>query len=184
MRTKAGQVKRVWGGFFARYPDAASLAKASDREVETALASLGLRWRARKIRELAEELVKEFPAGRSVGGKVLVNLATLGPYSAGATRLLTNGYGDLPVDWGIARVLSRVYGIRARGEIRRARGILEAADALSPCSRELFWALVDLAREICLPHEPNCEECPLASSCAWASEAKRERSAPATQRMG
>lgn len=174
VRTKAPQVEEVWEDFFERYPDAASLARASEEEVQGALASLGLRWRTRKIRQVAKELAQKYPEGVPSEVKNLERLDSLGPYSSRALRISMKGHGDLPVDWGVARILSRLKGIEVEGEIRRARPVLAAARALSPCSKEVFWSLIDLARDICLPRRPRCWDCPLQSGCRWAATHAKE----------
>ena len=173
VRTKARQVAAIWGGFFGRYPDARTLAAATDEEVQVALGSLGLRWRARKIRSLAIELCDKY--GGEEPGHGWDEAEALGPYSRRAARMVIRGFGELPVDWGVARVLARVNGIDARGEIRRSRRVIEVARELSPCSRESFWGLVDLARDVCLPNRPRCQECPLVSDCRWAASQRGEK---------
>jgi A/G-specific adenine glycosylase len=167
VRTKSSQVARIWHQFFQRYPDIQTLAQASDRDLEEAFSSLGLSWRTKLLREFAHQVVSYYAGRLPATVEELRRIPILGEYAAGAVSLQVHGEGAIPVDAGIARFLSRFFGIEGKGELRRNRRILQAAEKLNPCSRERFFALLDLSRLVCIPHNPRCETCPVQEECIY-----------------
>lgn len=162
VRTRADQVARIWEGFFRRFPDPQSLADAPDADVMEALRGLGLKWRARLIKDLGSAAARNGGMPLSTDG-----LPGMGPYVAGAMRMALRGRGRVPIDVTLARVIARYYGLRVNGEARRDARVLRAAAGLGIRSRRFFHALLDVAALICLPREPNCRQCPLRKHCAF-----------------
>lgn len=165
VRTKSPQVARIWHQFFQRYPDIQTLAQASDRDLEEAFSSLGLSWRTKLLGEFARQVVSHYGGRLPATVEELRRIPILGEYAAAAVSLQVQGEGAIPVDAGIARFLSRFFGIEVKGELRRNRRILQAAEKLNPCFRERFFALLDLSRLLCIPRNPDCKRCPLREEC-------------------
>ena len=113
IRTRAEQVADVWPRFFSQFPSLDSLATADSSAVERALAPLGLKWRARRIRDFARQ-AREAGAEVPVGPDA-ARLAGVGPYVRDAVYIGVTGSGPLPIDVTIARVIGRIRGPTDRG---------------------------------------------------------------------
>ena len=165
VRTRADQVAATWTRFFARFRSARDLAGGNAAAVHEALRGLGLRWRAERIVGFAESAASQ-PDWWKSGAK----LPGIGPYVSRAVQIGVRGSGLIPVDVTIARVLSRYYGIRCRGEARRTREVMEAAERLGTVSRKFFHALLDHAALVCVETNPRCAVCPIESGCRYQRE--------------
>jgi A/G-specific adenine glycosylase len=167
VRTKADQVARVWHQFFERFPDVSSLAHATHEELFEILGSLGLAWRVKLVGEFAQRVVARYGAHVPAGKEELRGVLPVGEYAAAAVALQVRGQGTLPVDTAIARFVDRFFGLREKGELRRNAKVLETVRTLGQCSRESFFALLDLTWLVCLPREPLCQQCPLQHRCCY-----------------
>jgi A/G-specific adenine glycosylase len=165
VRTRASQVAETWDSFFRRFPTLKALASTTDSDIENALSSLGLSWRIRVVGAFARRAHEQFGDGLPFRAAELLGLPAIGEYAASAVEVVTTGEGCLPVDTGIARLLSRFYGIQAKGELRRNSRIQAIAKSLSPVSREGFFALLDLCAKACIAGQPKCLDCPLLDVC-------------------
>jgi len=168
-RTKADQVVPVYKLFLARFPNIRVLAQASYEEIEYFFAMLGLRWRARKIKELAEMLDKRFNGQIPCSREVLLSLPGIGEYIADAVLCFACGVNVAVVDANVCRVISRVFGIKPRGEARRDPVFRHIAQRLLPPEKvkEFNWAIIDFAALVCTPRNPKCAECPLRPYCSY-----------------
>lgn len=172
VRTKADQVVRVWGRFFRRFPTVTRLAGASEGQVEDVLAPLGLRWRASRVRDLAHQATDSYGGTVPATAELLSQMVPAGDYLPAAVALQVSGRGKLPVDTGIARFLTRYFGLATSKEARRAGVVRHASKLTGEWRRKEFYALVDLVRYVCVSGNPLCGECPVAGSCTFS---QRER---------
>lgn len=165
-RTRADQVVSTFNRFRYRYPSPEALALASEAELSVLMEPLGLRWRARLLYQLAQEI------GR-LGGTLpleqssLERLPGVGPYAAAATLTLHANRRAVLIDSNVVRVLSRLTGATHDGETRRKRWLRELAEALTPprAHRTYNYAVLDLAALVCLSGTPKCYECPILKWC-------------------
>jgi A/G-specific adenine glycosylase len=102
----------------------------------------------------------------------LRDLPGIGPYAAAATSCFVFGHREIALDVNVARIISRVFGLKPRrGELRKNRQVLQMGTALisGPSPRALNWALLDLGATVCRP-KPKCDVCPLSAKCNYAIE--------------
>jgi A/G-specific adenine glycosylase len=174
--TPAERVANVYPAILKRWPTASHLSGAMRRELQRALAPLGLQ---RRRAECLHTLAKQLPTRRSTCTlSALLALRGVGRYTAGITL---NVAADTPapfVDGGMARLLNRFFGAphepRARSGPRRSQwDVVEALMVRANSTRFAAWGLVDLAREFCQT-APRCVVCPLSADCSYAREQKRE----------
>jgi A/G-specific adenine glycosylase len=157
-QTQAARVVPSFEAFVARFPDVATLARATRAEVVRAWAGLGYHRRAVALHDAARAIVEEF------GGRVpndpgsLRTLPGVGPYTAAAVAAIAYGSPLVATDVNVRRVVSRVTGSE--------RGLDEAALRLLDRRDPGSWhqAVMDLGREVCRP-VPRCGACPLATWC-------------------
>ena len=175
-RTRGEHVPSVYEEFLRRWPDSEALARAKVETIRKVVSPLGLRKRADTIKQMA---------GMLAGGEVpsdpkdLDELPGVGPYVAHAVPVFADGR-DLPlVDWVIARVLRRVFGLPGVKRPTSDRDLWDLAGRLASRGKAArLWAgTLDLAAAICRP-SPRCSECPAVSFCSYARN--REIVSPST----
>ena len=171
-RTKADQVLPVYRSFLKKFPNPESIVNAASEEVERFFSMLGLKWRAEKVRKLAEALVLKYRGDIPDTRKELLSLPGVGEYVADAVLCFAYGRNVAVVDANVCRVIRRVFGLKARGEARRDPRFRRVADWLLPRNRakEFNWAMIDFAAMVCTPRKPKCDGCPLSDICMYASK--------------
>jgi A/G-specific adenine glycosylase len=159
--------------FTARFPGLASLASASEPDVLALWSGLGYYSRARALHEAARILVQE-RAGRfpeDVEGWMA--LPGVGRYTAGAIVSIAFGKPAPILDGNVARVLTRLYGLR--GDPRSGalnRELWKLAERILPrrSVSEFNQALMELGALVCTPRAPRCLLCPLRGDCVAERE--------------
>ncbi len=167
-RTQARQVVKVYDQFIARYPNPHRLLQATEEEVESSLHSLGLVWRIRLVRELAQILVTRYEGKVPVEKGTLVLLPGVSDYVASAVRCFAWNLPEAIVDTNTVRVVGRLLGLETKDSSRRNQQvrklIRDLVDRDAP--REYSFALLDLADGICLAkRQPLHAICPVLSYC-------------------
>ena len=151
--------------FLERFPDAAALAAAAESEVVAAWAGLGYYSRARNLHRAAKEIAASgFP--RDYEG--ILELPGIGEYTAAAIASIAFGLPHAVLDGNVIRVLARVSAEEAPVASAAAKERLRAlADRLLDRSRagDYNQALMELGATVCLPRNPRCSECPVATMC-------------------
>ena len=167
-RSRGKTVAKVYETFVARWPDAASLARARVDTIEKVIRPLGLSRRAGTLKQMAAAVSGLGEVPSTLDG--LLALPGVGPYAAGATLAVAFGKRAPVVDGVTARVYRRYFGldpaIPASSDPQLWRVVAEASPARN--NKEWNWAVLDLASSVCLPKVPRCHECPLALHCGWS----------------
>ena len=167
-RSRGKTVAKVYETFVARWPDAASLARAHVDTIEKVIRPLGLSRRAGTLKQMAAVVSGLGEVPSTLDG--LLALPGVGPYAAGATLAVAFGKRAPVVDGVTARVYRRYFGldpaIPASSDPELWRVVTEASPARN--DKEWNWAVLDLASSVCLPKVPRCHECPLAAHCGWS----------------
>ena len=166
-RTKAETVAGFFSKFVNRYPSWKKIAESSESELGLILQPIGL-WKRRStsLRSLARVMVPKngrFPRDR----RELEALPGIGQYIANAILLLCHNNAQPLLDVNMARVLERVFGPRQLADIRYDPYLQNLAYQVVQCrdSKEMNWAILDLASRTCRVRNPRCCECPLLSMC-------------------
>jgi A/G-specific adenine glycosylase len=160
--------------FLARFPDVTSLASALESELLACWAGLGYYHRARNLQKAAREIVKAgaFPSSY----KEIRSLPGVGDYTAAAIASIAFDLPHAAVDGNVIRVLSRFFEDPAdiASPSGRKHFTALAAQILAPDEPGTFnQALMELGATICLPRNPQCLLCPLASGCQARSSGKQ-----------
>jgi len=159
-------------GFYDRwmkaYPDVATLAAAPEEEVLRAWEGLGYYRRARNLQAAAQQIVSEhggqFPEER----EDILELRGVGRYTAGAVASFAFGRAEAIVDGNVSRVLARLFDLHDPIDSGPGQKQIWAwAEELVPArdARAYNSGLMELGQRICLPAQPQCEECPVARWC-------------------
>jgi len=187
-QTRVETVVPYYERFLERFPDVQALASADMDDVLGAWAGLGYYSRARNLKAAARE-IRDTHGGRMPDdAEDLRTLPGIGRYTAGAVASIAFDRPEPVVDGNVARVLSRLLGIRE--DIKRPQADKRLWDAAATLARgphpgKLNQALMELGALVCTPAEPRCPACPLASHCDAhrrgdaASLPKKRRKPPA-----
>jgi len=165
-QTQVPRAGAAWPAFIERFPTPEAMADAGPGAVIEAWGRLGYPRRARRLWDAAARIAREgWPED-------LTELPGVGRYTAAAVRAQADG-DDVPaVEVNVRRVVERVEGRRLTDR--------EAEQAMIRVGRPLrgrdrLLALMDVGAVVCHPHEPRCDECPLAKKCATRGELPDER---------
>ena len=153
--------------FTARWPDVASLARASLEDVLRLWAGLGYYSRARNLHACAVAVMRDHGGVFPDTEEGLRTLPGIGPYTAAAVAAIAFDRRTMPVDGNIERVVSRLFAVEE--PLPQAKPLIrELAATLLGESRagDSAQALMDLGASICSPKKPACALCPLMEDCA------------------
>lgn len=170
-RTRAETLAPFFEQFADKFDSWEAIAELSVEELKRELQPIGLaNQRAPRISALAHEMVRRkgrFPESLDE----LLSLPAIGQYVAYAIQTF-RGIWRLPLlDAGMARVVERRFGSRELADIRYDPGLQEICQRIVDSDQplETNWALLDLAALVCRPKAPLCGDCPVASTCRFAS---------------
>jgi len=161
--------------FLKRFPDAPSLAAADDAEVLAAWAGLGYYSRARNLHRAARVIAAEgFPRDY----EAIRTLPGVGRYTAAAISSIAFGLPHAVLDGNVIRVLARLSAEPEAVASATAQDRLRAlAERLLDRDRpgDFNQALMELGATVCLPRNPNCQACPVATMCAARRDGLADR---------
>lgn len=162
-------MNHVTAELFRDHPDAASILRLAQGELETYIRSCGLyRNKARNI-IAASRMIEEKHGGRLPADReTLMELPGVGRKTANVVLASVHDVQAIAVDTHVFRV-SRRLGL-ARGETPR-----RVEEELMEVLPRHAWAethhrLIFHGRAICRARRPLCEECPLTRWCDWYQE--------------
>jgi A/G-specific adenine glycosylase len=157
--------------FLARFPDAESLAQASEDEVLTYWSGLGYYSRARNLRKAAALISAQDGFPRDYGA--IRELPGIGDYTAAAIASIAYGLPHAVVDGNVRRVVVRLTNDAAVDVQAAADGLM---DRKNPGRSN--QALMELGALICLPRAPLCDVCPVARRCEAYKQGTQEELPP------
>jgi len=172
-QTRVETVIPFFERFLARFPDAKSLASASEDEVLAAWSGLGYYRRARHLRRAAAIVVRDHDGRFPESMESAMALPGVGRYTAGAVLSIAHGLPEAVVDGNVSRVLGRVFGLRKPSEGR----LWQLARTLVPPDRpgDFNQAMMELGATVCVPRSPTCPACPIATHCEASRAGTPER---------
>jgi A/G-specific adenine glycosylase len=162
-QTQVATVIPFFHRWMARFPDAATLAQATDDEIHKLWEGLGYYRRARLLQAAAREIAA---AGWPRDLEGLLRLPGLGAYTGAAVASIAFQVPAPALDGNAFRVLSRLLGIEddPRKAAPRLRiWLAPGLEAHGPS--RLTQALMELGALVC-GSSPRCLGCPLADRCA------------------
>jgi A/G-specific adenine glycosylase len=161
--------------FLTRWPDVASLGRASQDDVLRMWAGLGYYSRARNLHACAVAVLRDHGGVFPDTEEGLRKLPGIGPYTAAAIGAIAFDIRTMPVDGNIERVVSRLYAVEE--PLPQAKPLIqELAARLLGESRagDSAQALMDLGSSICTPKKPTCALCPLNEDCVARTRGNQE----------
>jgi A/G-specific adenine glycosylase len=165
-QTRVAAVVERYREFLERFPTVQALAKAQEAAVLAAWSGLGYYRRARNLHAAAREIVHRsghFPKTATEWEE----LPGIGKYTAAAIASIAFGEACAVVDGNVERVLERLSGER----MSAAQTWEQSQRLLSPKRPGDFnQAMMELGATICLPQQPKCLVCPIATCCQTRGE--------------
>ena len=188
-QTQVSTVHDYFVKWMKRFPDIATLAKASEEEVFKYWQGLGYYSRARNILKTAKIIVKGVGMPRT--RKELEALPGIGAYTAGAILSLAYHEREAILDGNLVRIFSRLYALDFLPTDKNSAGkspseiywgyAREMAD--SPKAYMHNEALMELGRTVCKVKNPECRACPLRNACRAARENRTAEFPPAKKHV-
>lgn len=173
-QTPAPRVAPLWEAWIERWPTPEALADAPTADVLRAWGRLGYPRRALRLQETARAVANlgTLPDDEPA----LLALPGVGRYTAAAVMAFAFGRRSLVLDTNVRRVLARADGgvefpARSETAAERKRAWLLVPDDDTEAA---LWsaAAMELGALICTAKNPRCEDCPIASQCAWLAAGK------------
>jgi A/G-specific adenine glycosylase len=158
-QTRVAAVIPYYERFLERFPDARSLAGATENQVLARWGGLGYYSRARNLHKAAQVITALGAFPRDVQG--LRELPGVGAYTAAAIASIAYDLPHAAVDGNVRRVAARIANDGAVDAQALADRLL---DRRHPGRSN--QALMELGALVCLPRDPQCEVCPLVRDCA------------------
>lgn len=173
-RTRADQVEPVYLDFVKSFPDALELNKATEMEIGKYFSRLGLLWRTKLVKRLAEELANRFGGEIPKSRDLLLSLPAVGEYIADAVLCFAYGKDVAVVDANVCRIIERMFRITPKGEARRDRRFRRLAQEMIPSGKanEFNWAMIDFAALVCTSRSPKHDICPMNKNCSYYKKLK------------
>jgi A/G-specific adenine glycosylase len=172
-QTRVAVVEDRYRKFVRQFPTVERLARSEEQTVLAAWSGLGYYRRARALHASAKEIAKSgrFPASAAE----LRELPGVGRYTAAAVASIAFGEATAVVEGNVQRVLRRVHENKLSDEACW-QAASELLDQRHP--GDFNQAMMELGALVCLPGQPLCHACPVATLCASRGPGEKSRQSP------
>ena len=172
-QTRVVQGIPYYNRFVQNFPTIQDLASATEEEVLKLWQGLGYYSRARNLHATAKIIVRDYHGKFPETYHELISLKGIGDYTASAIASICFDQPEPVVDGNVYRVLSRYFGVDL--PINSSAGIKyfkELARKLMSIDhiRDYNQGIMEFGAVQCVPKNPVCDECPLASGCVALAE--------------
>ncbi len=158
-RTRDEATVKAAHNLFSRVKGPEDLLRMSEEEIAELIKGVGFyRVKAKRLKELAEKLVKEYNSEVPLKFEELIKLPGIGRKSANVV-LAYSGIPAIPVDTHVHRIANRL------GWVKTAKPE-ETEEELKKLFPVELWgkvnrAMVGFGQTVCKPQKPLCDECPI-----------------------
>jgi len=165
-RTRDSNTAKASAQLFAEFPDSKKLSKANTKKIEGLIKPAGFyRVKAERIKQIAEQLEKEFQGKVPKTRKQLLSIKGVGPKTAGCVIVYAFKGAELPVDTHVHRISNRLGLVKTKTPEK-------TEPALKKIIPKKYWAeinhlMVRYGQKICLSKNPRCNACDLRKICAY-----------------
>ena len=179
-QTRVAVVLERYQRFIAQFPTVERLAGAREQTVLAAWSGLGYYRRARALHAAARDIRRsgEFPNSTAT----LAQLPGIGRYTAAAVASIAFSEPVAVVDGNVKRVLERLIGLHQtqRPPVSVEEWFWQIAGKLLDRRRpgDFNQAIMELGALVCLPGQPQCQRCPVASLCVSRGPAAKSKQPP------
>ena len=167
-QTRVAQGLSYFVRFLERFPDVNTLAIADENEVLKYWQGLGYYSRARNLHK-SSKIVKELYQGVfPTKYEELLSLPGIGEYTAAAISSFSTNEPHAAIDGNVYRILARAFGIMEEISTSSSKKTFKslAYELLDKKVAGIYnQAIMDFGALQCVPVNPQCDICPLASMC-------------------
>ncbi len=159
-------INSITPALFERFPDPASLAAASQEEVESYVKSAGFyRNKAKSLRLCCQALCERHGCEVPATMEELVKLPGVGRKTAAVVLSNCFDVPAIPVDTHVRRTANRLGFTDSKDpqKIEQAIAELVPRDRWSAFAHHLTY----LGRDFCFARKPACDRCPVAGLCPY-----------------
>ena len=177
-QTPVARVLPAYDAWLARWPTPAALAAEPAGEAVRMWGRLGYPRRALRLHEAARAITDLGAFPDTLDG--LLALPGVGEYTARAVLSFAYGQRHAVVDTNVRRVVARaVHGRAEAGPPSTARDLAACEPLLPDDGAHVFGAaLMELGALVCTARTPDCDACPLLTTCAWRLAGRPEYDGP------
>lgn len=174
-QTTVGAVLAKYENFLTIFPDIATLANASEQDLQIAWKGLGYYRRARNLKLACTYIVQELNGEIPLDYQHLIEIPGIGPYTASAILSIGANLPYLAIDANVERVLARFFAIKlAKGTALHKKlhsdYLQQLGEDFQKHPRQFNEALMDVGRIYCQARKANCLLCPLRENCQAAQQ--------------
>lgn len=169
-QTPVNRVLLPWAQWLERWPTPSDLANTPLGDAVAAWGNLGYPRRALRLHHCASSIRDNHGGAVPRALDELLGLPGVGTYTARAIAVFAFGDRHPVVDTNTRRVLARHRDGRAHPGPPSARDLVVMNELLPDdrsASTTMNAAAMELGATVCVSHQPRCDRCPLADSCAW-----------------
>lgn len=167
-QTQVATVIAYFERFTTALPTLPDLARADEDRVLALWSGLGYYRRARFIHRAAQLCVEKHAGALPQDFDSLLALPGIGRSTAGAILAQAHGQPVAILDGNVKRVLARYHAVRGfPGASAVEKRLWQYAEQHTPHARvaDYTQAIMDLGASVCTRANPQCEYCPLATTC-------------------
>lgn len=167
-QTRVDQATPYFHRFMKRFPSLKSLAAASQEDVLKQWEGLGYYSRARNLHKAAQIISTELGGRFPNTAEEIIKLPGIGSYTTAAIGSLAFNLDLAVLDGNVIRVLTRIFAYTTDSASSTAKKELQqiADDLLVKGDAGNFnEAMMELGATVCLPKNPQCSDCPMATVC-------------------
>lgn len=167
-QTRVQQGMDYYLKFVERFPTVDLLANADEQEVLSLWQGLGYYSRARNLHATAKIISNDYNNVFPSNYKEILDLKGVGTYTASAIASFAFGLPHAVVDGNVYRVISRYLDIEVPIDTGAGKKLFEAlaAELMGENPPAIHnQAIMEFGALQCVPANPNCAICPLASRC-------------------
>ena len=167
-QTQVATVIPYYQRFMASFPTITSLANADEDNVLHHWTGLGYYARARNLHKAAKLIDNEYQGNFPEDIEQVIALPGIGRSTAGAILSLSLNQHHPILDGNVKRVLARNYLVEGyNGLAKFDKALWQLSETLTPATDTGFYtqAMMDLGATVCTRSKPNCEICPVKTSC-------------------
>lgn len=163
-RTRDENTESASTKLLSEYPTPEALASGSIAKIRSLIREVGF-WRvkAKRVRDIARILVKDFGAEVPQDYEGLLSLPGVGRKTAGCVLVFGFGKQALPVDTHVHRISNRLGLAETRTPEETEQELLRVLppDRLAPVN----GVLVEHGKAVCRPTSPLCSRCAVHALC-------------------
>lgn len=180
-RTRGDAVETIYSDVLQQFPNPEALNEASGEEIRELVRSLGfVNHRQKTLEEVGSIFSEKFDGEIPDSIEELKEPWRVGDYSARATQLFARERSMALVDANFARVIGRVFHYKMPRQPHKSKDVYAFLEALTPddpdVARSFNLAILDLGALVCTPNNPDCESCPISSTCQYYQSTRKEGS--------